>query len=86
MVKYILIGSRQLVQNKKLRAALHEATIDTAIGALIMFPLSVGVLMFCIDYLGTSTEMGAFINFLALTGVAIVRKAIVRLQFAKRYD
>ena len=72
-----------MVQNSKLRRALHEATVDTAIGAIIMFPLSVAVIKLCIDYLETSSEMAAFINFLSLTGVAIVRKALVRLRFSK---
>ena len=78
-----MIGIWQLVQNNKLRKALHEATVDTAIGAIIMFPLSVGIIKACIDYAGTSAEMAAFINFLGLTGIAIVRKALVRLRFSK---
>ncbi len=81
--KFILIGLWQLVQNNKIRKALHEATVDTAIGAIIMFPLSVGIIKACIDYAGTSAEMAAFINFLGLTGIAIVRKALVRLRFSK---
>jgi len=81
--RYILIGSWQLAQNKALRKALHEATVDTAIGAVIMFPLSVFIIKTCIDYAGTSSEMAAFINFLGLTGIAIVRKALVRLRFSK---
>ncbi len=72
-----------MVQNSKLRKALYEATVDTAIGAIIMFPLSVAVIKLCIDYLETTSEMAAFINFLSLTGVAIVRKALVRLRFSK---
>lgn len=83
MVKYIMIGLWQLAQNSKLRKALHEATVDTAIGAIIMFPLSVFIIKACIDYAGTSSEMAAFINFLGLTGIAIVRKALVRLRFSK---
>jgi len=75
----------QLVQNNKLKKALHEATVDTAIGAIIMFPLSVFIIKACIDYAGTSSEMAAFINFIGLTGIAIVRKALVRLRFSK-YD
>ena len=63
MARYIMIGLWQLVQNNKLRKALHEATVDTAIGAIIMFPLSVGIIKACIDYAGTSAEMAAFINF-----------------------
>jgi len=86
MEKFTLIGLWQLVTNKKLRRALHESTVDTAIGALIMFPLSVGIIKACIDYAGTSAEMAAFINFLGLTGVAIVRKAVVRLRFEKKYS
>ena len=86
MEKFTLIGLWQLVTNKKLRRALHESTVDTAIGALIMFPLSVGIIKACIDYSGTSAEMAAFINFLGLTGVAIVRKAVVRLRFEKKYS
>lgn len=81
--KYIMIGLWQLVQNNKLKKALHEATVDTAIGAIIMFPLSVFIIKACIDYAGTSAEMAAFINFLGLTGIAIVRKALVRLRFSK---
>ena len=86
MGRYILIGLWQLAQNSRLRKALHEATYDTAIGAIIMFPLSVGIIKACIDYAGTSAEMAAFINFLGLTGVAIVRKAVVRLRFEKKYS
>ena len=84
--KYIMIGLWQLVQNNKLRRALHEATVDTALGAIIMFPLSVGIIKACIDYAGTSAEMAAFINFLGLTGIAIVRKALVRLRFENKYN
>ena len=83
MEKFTLIGLWQLVTNKKLRRALHESTVDTAIGALIMFPLSVFIIKACIDYAGTSAEMAAFINFLGLTGIAIVRKALVRLKFSE---
>ena len=84
--KFILIGLWQLVQNNKIRKALHEATVDTAIEAIIMFPLSVGIIKACIDYAGTSAEMAAFINFLGLTGIAIVRKALVRLRFENKYN
>tara|TARA_Y100000361_G_scaffold113689_1_gene104106 strand:- start:60 stop:302 length:243 start_codon:yes stop_codon:yes gene_type:complete len=76
-------GLWRLVQNNKLRKALHEATVDTAIGAIIMFPLSVFIIKACIDYAGTSSEMAAFINFIGLTGIAIVRKALVRLKFSE---
>ena len=76
-------GSWRLVRNNKLRKALHEATVDTAIGAIIMFPLSVFIIKACIDYAGTSSEMAAFINFISLTGIAIVRKALIRLRFSK---
>ncbi len=86
MVKYILKGLWQLVQSKRLRRALHESTVDTAIGAIIMFPLSVAIIKACIDYAGTSSEMAAFINFLGLTGIAIVRKALIRLRFESKYN
>tara|TARA_B100001741_G_scaffold281125_1_gene254726 strand:+ start:1198 stop:1440 length:243 start_codon:yes stop_codon:yes gene_type:complete len=76
-------GLWRLVQSNKLRKALHEATVDTAIGAIIMFPLSVFIIKACIDYAGTSSEMAAFINFIGLTGIAIVRKALVRLKFSE---
>jgi len=76
-------GLWRLVQSNKLRKALHEATVDTAIGAIIMFPLSVFIIKSCIDYAGTSSEMAAFINFIGLTGIAIVRKALVRLKFSE---
>ena len=83
MAKYIMKGLWRLVQSNKLRKALHEATVDTAIGAIIMFPLSVLIIKACIDYAGTSSEMAAFINFIGLTGIAIVRKALVRLKFSE---
>jgi len=83
MAKYIMKGLWRLVQSNKLRKALHEATVDTAIGAIIMFPLSVFIIKSCIDYAGTSSEMAAFINFIGLTGIAIVRKALVRLKFSE---
>ena len=86
MVKSILIGSWQLVTSNKLRRALHEATVDTVIGAIIMFPLSVAIIKACIDYAETSAEMAAFINFLGLTGIAIVRQALVRLRFESKYS
>ena len=85
MVKCTSIGSWQLAQNKKLNRALKEASFDTLIGAIIMFPLSVFIIKTCIDYAGTSAEMAAFINFICLTGIAIVRKTLVRLRFSK-YD
>ena len=78
-----MTGSWRLVKNNKLKKALHEATYDTALGAIIMFPLSVFIIKACIDYAGTSSEMAAFINFIGLTGIAIVRKALVRLKFSK---
>ena len=83
MAKYIMKGLWRLVQSNKLRRALHEATVDTVIGAIIMFPLSVAIIKACIDYAGTSSEMAAFINFIGLTGIAIVRKALVRLKFSE---
>jgi len=86
MVKSILIGLWQLVTSNKLKRALHEATVDTVIGAIIMFPLSVAIIKACIDYAETSAEMAAFINFLGLTGIAIVRKALVRLRFENKYS
>ena len=86
MVKSILIGLWQLVTSNKLKRALHEATVDTVIGAIIMFPLSVAIIKACIDYAETSAEMAAFINFLGLTGIAIVRKALVRLRFESKYS
>ena len=81
-----MIGLWQLATSKKLQRALHEATVDTMIGAIIMFPLSVFIIKACIDYAGTSAEMAAFINFMGLTGIAIVRKALVRLRFESKYS
>ena len=80
-----MIGSWQLVQNKKIKRALNEATVDTVIGAIIMFPLSVFIIKACIDYAETSAEMAAVVKFISLPGIAIVRKTLVRLRFSK-YD
>tara|TARA_B100000085_G_scaffold204847_1_gene188455 strand:+ start:337 stop:588 length:252 start_codon:yes stop_codon:yes gene_type:complete len=76
----------RLALSKEQKKALHEATYDTILGAIIMLPLSVFIIKLCIDYAGTSSEMAAFINFIALTGVAIIRKAIVRLKFQKMWN
>ena len=86
MGRFTLIGLWQLVTSNKLMRALHQATVDTVIGAIIMFPLSVFIIKACIDYAGTSAEMAAFINFMGLTGIAIVRKALVRLRFENKYS
>ena len=86
MGRFTLIGLWQLSTSNKLRRALHEASVDTMIGAIIMFPLSVFIIKACIDYAGTSAEMAAFINFMGLTGIAIVRKALVRLRFESKYS
>tara|TARA_B100000287_G_scaffold85463_1_gene78042 strand:+ start:329 stop:580 length:252 start_codon:yes stop_codon:yes gene_type:complete len=76
----------RLALSKEQKKALHEATYDTILGAIIMLPLSVFIIKLCIDYAGTSSEMAAFINFLGLTGIAIVRKALVRLRFENKYS
>ena len=86
MGRFTFICLWQLSTSSKLRRALHEATVDTMIGAIIMFPLSVFIIKACIDYAGTSAEMAAFINFMGLTGIAIVRKALVRLRFENKYS
>ena len=86
MGRFTLIGLWQLATSSKLSRALHEAPVDTMIGAIIMFPLSVFIIKACIDYAGTSAEMAAFINFMGLTGIAIVRKALVRLRFENKYS
>ena len=65
------------------KKALKEASADTFLGAIIMFPLSVIIIKTCIDYFGTSSEFAAFMNFLSLTIIAIIRKALVRLHFSK---
>ena len=51
-----------------------------------MFQLSVFIIKACIDYAGTSAERAAVINFMGLTGIAIVRKALVRLRFENKYS
>ena len=83
MVKFTSIGLWQLVLNEGHKKALKEATADTFLGAIIMFPLSVIIIKTCIDYFGTSSEFAAFMNFLSLTIIAIIRKALVRLHFSK---
>jgi hypothetical protein len=85
MVKFTTIGLWQLALSNGQRKALKEASVDTFIGAIIMFPLSVIIIKTCIDYFKTSSEIAAFANFILLTILAIIRKALVRLQFSK-YD
>ena len=87
MEKFIMTGLWRLAKNKnnKVKRALHEASVDTFIGAIIMFPLSVIIIKTCIDYFETTSKVAAFANFSLLTVIAIIRKALVRLQFSK-YD
>jgi glucose-6-phosphate-specific signal transduction histidine kinase len=68
-----------------LKKALHEATYDTLIGAIIMFPLSYVIIKFCaeMDWRPFATALA---NFTFLTGIAIARKTFVRLKFAKMYS
>ena len=84
MGRFTLIGLWQLATSNKLRRALHEASVDTMIGAIIMFPLSVFIIKACIDYAGTSAEMAAFINFMGLTGIATVSYTHLRSPRDKR--
>ena len=49
MVKFTSIGLWQLVLNEGHKKALKEASADTFLGAIIMFPLSVIIIKKCID-------------------------------------
>ena len=68
-----------------LKKAMHEATYDTLIGAIIMFPLSYAIIKICTE-IGWAPFATAFTNFIFLTAIAIARKTFVRLKFAKIYS
>jgi hypothetical protein len=70
-------------QKHKISQAAREAITDTFIGTMINFPLNAGMMT-----LAFAVELTAIQASLMFTGVftimAIIRKMLVRLHFAKK--
>lgn len=67
-----------------MRKALYEAVYDTSIAALINFPLGYILTKVCLEVFHMQSFGIAFVNFLVMTVVAIIRKTMVRIKFAKK--
>ena len=74
-----------MTRKQRISLAAREAITDTAIGTIINFPLNAGMMT-----LAFSLELTAIQASLMFTGVftvmAIVRKMMVRLHFAKTQE
>jgi hypothetical protein len=67
-----------------MRKALYEAVYDTSIAALINFPLGYILTKLCLEVFHMGPFGVSFVNFLVMTSVAIIRKTMVRMKFAKK--
>ena len=72
--------------NQRKRRALKEATVDTFLGTLIMFPLNFIIVYICLELLSFNALQITIASTATLFVVAVWRKATVRLYFEKRYD
>jgi hypothetical protein len=67
-----------------MKKALYEAVYDTLIAAVINFPLGYMLTKVCMDVFHMQAFGVALVNFLIMTVIAITRKTLVRLKFAKK--
>ena len=72
--------------NQRKRRALKEATVDTFLGTLIMFPLNFLIVYICLELLSYNALQITIASTATLFIVAVWRKATVRLYFEKKYD
>jgi len=72
--------------NQRKRRALKEATVDTFLGTLIMFPLNFLIVYICLELLSFNALQITIASTATLFIVAVWRKATVRLYFEKKYD
>ena len=72
--------------NQRKRRALKEATVDTFLGTLIMFPLNFIIVYICLELLSFNALQITIASTATLFIVAVWRKATVRLYFEKKYD
>ena len=67
-----------------MKKALYEAVYDTSLAALINFPLGYIITLICLEILHMGSFGIALANFVIMTTIAIIRKTIVRMKFAKK--
>ena len=72
--------------NQRKRRALKEATVDTFLGTLIMFPFNFLIVYICLELLSFNALQITIASTATLFIVAVWRKATVRLYFEKKYD
>lgn len=67
-----------------MKKALYEAVYDTSLAAVINFPLGYIITKVCLEVFHMQAFGVALVNFIVMTTVAIVRKTMVRMKFAKQ--
>ena len=72
--------------NQKKRRALKEAITDTFVGTLIMAPLNYIIIYVCLELLSFNALQITIATTSILFFIAVLRKAIIRLYFEKKYD
>ena len=66
-----------------MRKALYESVYDTSIAALINFPLGYILTKLSIEFFHMESFGVSLVNFFVMTSVAVTRKTMVRMKFAK---
>ena len=72
--------------NQKKKRALKEAIVDTFLGTLIMAPLNYIIIYICLELLSFNALQITIATTSILFFIAVLRKAIIRLYFEKKYD
>ncbi len=72
--------------NQKKKRALKEAIVDTFLGTLIMAPLNYIIIYVCLELLSFNALQITIATTSILFFIAVLRKAIIRLYFEKKYD
>lgn len=67
-----------------MRKALYESVYDTLIAAVINFPLGYIVTKVCLETFHMQSLGVSIVNFIIMTTIAVTRKTMVRMKFAKR--
>ena len=72
--------------NQKKKRAFKEAIADTFVGTLIMAPLNYIIIYICLELLSFNALQITIATTSILFFIAVLRKAIIRLYFEKKYD
>ena len=72
--------------NQKKKRAVKEAIVDTFLGTLIMAPLNYIIIYVCLELLSFNALQITIATTSILFFIAVLRKAIIRLYFEKKYD